>query len=337
MFDQASPRVSAAYASQHPQLEGAADRELFGTSVRAAGRFVAVTTGSGPDVNLAAGAAHGLTVGSRWAVYPPGTKKADPARALDGSPSRQRRALTSTATPDAGFDTASIAVGARAAEESHDYGDLRLKVELVDVATGQADVATTLKCRIKDSPLLSEAGAEADVRVYLLPAGEPQSRGGAAPMLGNLAAPTWAILGRDGQPLTPTGPLGDDDSHSRLLSNLETIARYQNTLAIVNANPSNVLTDKVDLILLRKSSAGEWVPAESGPDRQPIFHAGDPIAFRIVNTHNKPIFATILDFGLTYRIFQVYPLPNSQPAQQKGTFEFGTRGGRDRAGDARGV
>ena len=143
-------------------------------------------------------------------------------------------------------------------------------------------------------------------------------------MLGNLAAPTWAILGRDGQPLTPTGPLGDDDSHSRLLSNLETIARYQNTLAIVNADPSNVLTDKVDLILLRKTSAGEWVPAESGPDRQPIFHAGDPIAFRIVNTHNRPIFATVLDFGLTYRVFQVYPLllePCSPRAAGKGQRE----------------
>jgi len=328
IFDLASTRVTACYSAQHPQLEGAADRVVFGATMQTPEHFVAVKPANSKSVTLAAGAAHGLTVGSIWAIYPPGTRRADPKRVLVRATIDRVDATTSVAMIKS-KQAPTIPAGARATEEEHDFGGLRLVVELVD-QTGDSSAVRDIRARLDDSKLLRVADKEAGVRVYLLPAGNAKDRRGVVPTLGKLTAATWAIVGGDGQVLTPTGTIGQEDSHARLVSNLETIARYRNARDIVNSDRGNVLQGKVDLILLRKNAQGDWVPARPNRDNQVVFIAGEQMGIRIINRHTEPIYPTVLDLGLTFQIAQIYPTANSQPALGAGIpFDYGTRSGEE--------
>src|ERR1700761_3916213 len=73
VFEVAAPRVSSRYSTQHPQIEGARDQRLFGDAPLEPMRFLPVRQENGRVV-LGAGAACGMTAGSTWAVYAPGTK-----------------------------------------------------------------------------------------------------------------------------------------------------------------------------------------------------------------------------------------------------------------------
>jgi Caspase domain len=312
VFDQASPRVSAIYRSQHPQLEGSADRVLFGAEVRAPGPFVAVKGITGREITLAAGAAHGLAARSVWTVFGPGAKVADPALALVRATISRVGGVTSVAILDDGFDPATIPPGAKAAEEAHDYGDLRFSVQIVDLAGADDDGA--IAGLVAASRILRLAADEADARVYLSPA---------------IDGPTWTIVGRDGQPLAPPGSIGDEASRRRLVDHLEAIARHRNVRNLANADPADALKGKVDLILLRNDGRGSWSPAEPDRDGRVVFRDGERIALRILNKSTKPIYATVLDLGLTYRISQVYPVENSKPAQLVSSLDFGLRPGEE--------
>ncbi len=77
IFERAAARVNAANNAQHPQMEGKADREIFGVREVVPTRFLRVTARDGATVTLSAGAAQGVTTGSVYAIHPQGTK--DPA------------------------------------------------------------------------------------------------------------------------------------------------------------------------------------------------------------------------------------------------------------------
>jgi hypothetical protein len=74
IFEQVATGVASRYATQHPQMEGALDREVFGVREIQPMRFIPVRSRAGEVTVLSAGAVHGITRGSRFAVYPAGTK-----------------------------------------------------------------------------------------------------------------------------------------------------------------------------------------------------------------------------------------------------------------------
>ena len=66
VFEPAKTQVTAVQPRQHPQIEGARDRELLGVLDIQPMRFAPVRRrGWGDQVTLGAGAAHGMTVGSQ--------------------------------------------------------------------------------------------------------------------------------------------------------------------------------------------------------------------------------------------------------------------------------
>ena len=67
VFESAAVRTTTTYSNQHPQLEGDADRELFGTRRFSPMRHVKVSDVRPKQIKLAAGAAHGMTAGSIYA------------------------------------------------------------------------------------------------------------------------------------------------------------------------------------------------------------------------------------------------------------------------------
>jgi hypothetical protein len=319
LFEKARAQITGVYPVQHPQLEGARDRELFGINDIVPMQFVPITQRSGNEVTLSAGLAHGMSVGSRFGVYPATTKQTSPQSRLGQLLITKVTGLTSTARIEQTNDDASITTGARAFEEEHDFGDFALKVELMPPAGDLAGFAERLKQRISPSRMirLATTGDVPYARAHLI---APRSGAGPtdpAPQLGALSEPTWAVVGGGGELLMPPRRAADPAATNIIVENLEKIARYSNLLAIKNPNADNPLDGvididstpfrKVDFMLLRKNGGGTWEPAQPDRTGRIVYRAGERLAFRIVNRQTLPLFINVLDFGVTAAVTPIYP------------------------------
>jgi hypothetical protein len=78
-MDTVKAKVTARYPSQHPQLEGpGAEQFLFSDRSQKAAPYTLATLAAGGRVALAVGQVHGVTEGSVYSVYGPGTKNFGP-------------------------------------------------------------------------------------------------------------------------------------------------------------------------------------------------------------------------------------------------------------------
>lgn len=333
VFERASARVTAAHPRQHPQAEGARDREVFGTHDIELMRFVPVKARAGDQVTLAAGAAHGLAVGSRWAVYPQDTN-----RAGHETPSLGRveitgvRAVSASARILEEVSPGAIVAGSRAIEVTHNYGEMRLVVDIYPAPTDHGTLAQALKQEIEDSRLLRlRAGDEpedaADMRVYLIEPRDEIAEGAPVPQLGVVQQTTWAVVA-SGELAMPTHPVADPDAVALLRGNLERLARYRNTLALQNPNLESPLRSKVGLRLRRRAPDGDWMTV--GDDGQAVFEVDDLVAFEITNRHSAPLYVSLLDLGLTGGITLLFP-PNrpSEKLEPGTTIIYGQRPGQE--------
>jgi hypothetical protein len=313
VYERASARVTACQPRQHPQLEGRIDCIVFDTQDFEPLRFVPVEACVGSRITLGAGAAHGLTVGSRWAVYPQGTKAVTPETTRSGLVEITAvHAVTSDARLLGPAPSGSITAGCRAIEEAHAYGDMRLVVD-VQAAPGNEESLEDLKKCIGESRLLDIASGEAsskaaDIRIYLIPPRVKIQAGDPVPELDKIETTSWAAVGRNGKLVMPAHPINEPGVTKLLLDNLEKLSRYRNALALTNPNPDSPLKGKVAFVLKQRRKDGSWEEARPDPvSGQVVFHQDDPIAFEIANKHTEPIYVSVLDFGLTGGISLVYP------------------------------
>jgi hypothetical protein len=311
VYERASARVTAYHPRQHPQIEGRQDRLVFDTRDAEPLRFVPVKAREGSGVTLGAGAAHGLTAGSQWAVYPQGTKTVSPETVRSGLVEITAvHAVTSDARIVGPEPSDLITAGCRAVEEAHACGSMRL---VVDVQPAPASELEALKTQIRASRLLDLASGDAsakaaDIRVYLLPSRAAANAGDPVPELGRIEKPTWAAVGRDGRLAMPAHPADEPGVIDVIVENLEKRSRYRNALALTNPNPDSPLRGKVAFVLKRQREDGSWEEAQIDPaSGHVVFHEDDPIAFEIANRHTAPIYVSVLDFGLTGAISLLYP------------------------------
>ncbi len=328
VFEVAAPQVTGRYPSQHPQLEGARDLQVFGISELEPMRFVPARPGAAGGVTLAAGAACGMSEGSAWLVYPPGTKSlASGARPQARVEVTRVRALES----DARLLEGEVgAAGGRAVEHTHRYGEARFDVEIDAGAKRLPDAVAALRAGVAASPLLSLRHGEgtAAARVYLLPARGGAVAGDAVPAAGALAADSWAVVGADGELSMPVHAAAEPGVVGLLLENLEKRARYRAAMEL--ADPGGPLSGRVQLAVLGR--VGErWV--ERGVDEQgvtvaePVFRVGERIAFKIAHCHPSPLYFYLHDFGMTGAISLVYPAMGGE--QKAASRDTATRVGAD--------
>jgi hypothetical protein len=309
VFERASVAVSSRYRDQHPQMEGdARDREVLGTKVVEVMPFVSVSERSDGSVTLQGGAAFGLAPGSQWDVYPEGSKEATPGLRLGRVRVEELRALSSRASLLEEARPGAIVPGCRAVEAVHAFGDQRLGVE-VRGPTEAAGVTKELEVDVDASPYLRVAPTEAaDLRVYLLPPRTGAAEGDPVPQLGRIDRASWAAVGRDGRLAMPVHPVDEPGAAETVRSNLERIARYRSAVALTNPDPGAILRGKVDFVLQARGPDGAWADATpTAAGGTVVFAEGDRIALRITNGHTDPVYVSVLDFGLTGRIAQVYP------------------------------
>ncbi len=331
IFERASINVTAHYPCQHPQMEGARDRELFGIYDIKPTRFISVRERERDRITLAAGAAHGMTVHSKWAIYPQGTKQITKDTHRIGLVEiTDVSAVTSVAWISEETENGIIEVNSRAVEEEHFYGEMRLKVE-IRVPRIYQDASNKLAERIRKSALLClvEAGEIADVRAYVIGSRTDVGIGDPVPQLKVVDKPVWAVVGQDGKLIMPIHDINEAGVVSILCDNLEKVARYRQAIVLRNPNEESLLKGKIDFILKRQKIDGTWEVAE--PDNASgyiIFEEGEHISCEIINHHDSPVHVSILDFGLTGAVTLFYPISGSNEQLEQGrSIQIGVRKG----------
>ncbi len=346
VFEATAAGVTAHNGRQHPQMEGAVDREIFGVRDIEPMRFIRVTNRDGRTVRLAGGAIHGITVGSKWGAYPARAKTADPGTKIGTIEIRSVGPATTEATILDETGEGAIDDTARAVVEEHNYGDLRLTYALKADPSLREEVEV-LRAALGEKAQLREAEGDepADVTLYLIAPRESAGARDPAPQLGAISEPTWAAIGTDGLLAMPTKALGewagDEKGHGGLPHNLCLLAGAMRALELDNPDPNSALKGKVSLELLRGAptedgvswsvakpeSAGGQIVYESGgtdADGKPVY--GDFIAFRITNGHAERVYVTLLNIDSAGAVSVVYPPRGAEgPVEPGQTFDYGNR------------
>lgn len=298
VFETVSAQVTAYNAVQHPQLEGPADRAIFGVTEITPQAFVAVTARTGQRVTLSHGAAMGVTVGSTYAVHAAGTKT--PSGASLGTltiTAVQPFAAEAQVTQEANADA--IVAGTRAFETSHAYGAQAMAVQL-DAPEGPERTAMTAALAASTRVALARDSDAVAARICLLAPRTQLSESTPVPQAGALDAPAWAVVGAAGDLLMRLKAPGDV---ATVVANLERVAQAQRVLATTNPNPQSALRGAVTFEVLRQGPGGTWLPAVPDPDGgHLVFAAGDEVRFQVTSRHPKPVHVAFVDIGLSSAI-----------------------------------
>ncbi|MBD2452334.1 caspase family protein [Nostoc sp. FACHB-152] len=328
IFQRVSTQVTGYKSVQHPQMEGAQDREFFYVDDIEPMRFVSIVNRKDNKVILGAGAAHGMTEKSEWAIYHETTKQiGNETLKLGKVKITAVRAVTSDAQILEENQVGVITVGSRATEEAHFYGEMSLKVN-IQVPPDYDAAKKELIELIKESKLLrfAQEGETADVMVYIIAPRSEVSSDAPVPQLGVVNQPTWVLVGNSGQVLMPTCPVDRVGATTTLRENLEKIVRCKSVLALENPNSQSLLKNKVKLTLKQQAGDGNWIEAQ--PDKnsgQIVFENGDRLILEVENLHNASIYIYILDLGLAYGVTQIYPIKGANQEFQPGKHNIGIR------------
>lgn len=331
IFQRVSIEVTKNKSTQHPQLEGARDREFFNVHDIKPMRFVSIGDRKDNKVILNAGAAHGITQESEWAIYPEATKQIDKKTPKLGKVKITAvHAVTSDAEILQENPVGVITVGSRATEEAHCYGNMLLKVN-IQVPTDYDAAKEKLIEQIQESKLLrfAQEGETADLMVYIIASRTEVSSDAPVPQLGVVNQPTWVVVGSNGQVIMPTRPVNEVGATIKLRENLEKIVRCKSLLAL-ERDTKSLLNNKVKLTLKRQADDGSWVEAQPDDNSgQIVFEDGDRLVLEVENLHNDPIYIYILDLGLAYGVDQIYPRRGANQEFQKGKHNIGIRRGEE--------
>ncbi|MEW6733819.1 MAG: hypothetical protein AB1489_20995, partial [Acidobacteriota bacterium] len=305
IFEQVSLQLNREFHRQHPQMEGHLDRELLGINDINPMKFVLVKQRYGNEVVLAAGAAHGLTINSQWAIYPSQTKQINEVTKLGLIKITQVQPTISKARIISEVQPNSVAKNSRAVAEMHAYGEMHLSVD-INVPQNYQENSIELLNIIEKSPSLSATKEAAKAIIYLLTPRKEVSAQDYVPQLKKITEPIWAVVGQDGQLLMPIQPIAKHNAIAQIRDNLEKIARYQYTLALRNENSK--LKSSIEFAIKRQTKDKQWVLAAANNNGgQIVFQDGEYIALKLTNNYTDPVYIAILDFGITGSVNILYP------------------------------
>lgn len=290
IFDLTAAKVTAYNPIQHPQMEGTADKCVFGVTDLTPSPFVRVTAREGQSVRLAAGQATGVTVGSSYAVHGPEAKRSDAATALGTVVVRSVTPFEASADITSETTAGGITAGARAFETSHAFDDQRLVVDCAGdaVTSAFADVL-----RGTGRVALADPGMAAAIRIYQLMPRSSVGPGDPVPQAGPLSEPRWAVVDTSGELLMPLKPLADT---ATVVENLDKIARFRQALAFDNP-AAGALRGRVSIDIEREVASGGFAPAFDPARGLATLDEGQLFRLRLRNDDARPLFASVVYFA----------------------------------------
>jgi hypothetical protein len=330
VFERVYAAVTGANDKQHPQLEGAVNRVIFGVETVEPLRYLLVSSRSGDEVVISGGAAHGVREGSSWSILAPGDR--GEGEVLGSVEVTEVRATESTARiVEESAPGSSVQAACRVMETAHPWADFRMPVHAVP-GPGHGELRGALHSALEASFLLRPVvdPEEARVLVHLLepsagdraedvPDGQPPSASmdppppDQPPSIPDLAEPAWVTFSRVGSLRMPPQPVGETE---RLVKNLERLARYQQVMALENPDRGSELAGRVKVDLLRappappqaRTDPASFVIAEPEISGGSVtMEEGDRIAFRIHNNSGEDLYLNAINLGLTGRVQRFYP------------------------------
>lgn len=328
VVERAAIRVTGQFPHQHPQLEGARDREVLGRRELVPMRFVPVTrrralSEESDAVVLDAGAVHGVVPRSCWDVFPQASREPRPEDRLGHLRVGSVGAVESQAEIVGERAPGAIAVGARAVERERPVEAPRLRVGV----EGGDDRAAAVAQHLGASPLLRLCLAT-EHRDVVLRRLEPGSAS-TIPVLCDLGRRAWIVTDPlDRLLMSPR--LDHSAVEKSLRDDLERWARYRALIALQQTDLDDPLRSTIELRLRRRSSAGAWVDADAASGAQPSFEEGEELSLSVRHRHDRPLYVAVYDLGLSGAVQLLYPVPGARdPLQPHQLLELG--GGEDDA------
>jgi hypothetical protein len=318
LIERVTDDVTRRQRNQEPQLEG--DRDLLlmsGVPVRPPQPYVE-TQLQGEKLYLSAGRLQGVTEGSLYSLHPPGggPGKTEPLAGARVEAVQLARAVLKLDPPPANNRPPESLRGARAFEVMHDFGDLRLKVAVRDLASTPAgrEVAERLKSSDMAS-MISDVAQGWDVRVCrdncpdeTLPPGEPAVKftGGFTLQRSDGSVVVRAL---DGVGVVETIRLAlEREARWRFIKELESendpdvrIRIRLVPVADVEINPKTGLASKA------RKLAPEMARGEGG---QLVLREGDFVMLEIMNLGSEDVWVSVLDINGDGAVSPLWPHPD---------------------------
>ena len=301
--DRVRAEVSALFPSQVPEMEGAlADAVLFSGSASPAEPYVLVSPRAGGGVDVSAGAAHGLTLGSTLDVYPPATRTFGKDVRRSGRIELVRvEAFTSQGRVIDGRVTESLS---RAALRDRAFADYKLRVYYEQPEA--SSVLRAVKAKLAEYSNVVPATDERSCDLILR-----QDQG------------EIVTEAADASPRSPRVPTSLANAADRVV---EQVLQWVKWYAVLNLKNPNA-----------PFQAGLGFTPEPGPDR--LVPAGRQLDVKVQNLSTEGLFVTVLDLSTDGSISVVFPAPGASeqvPAKswsQLRRIEFFVPEGRDSVQD----
>jgi hypothetical protein len=294
IMDNVMGSVTANYPSQHPQLEGIQiDQHVFSDRSSAADLYFVVQPAGAQKATLQAGSAQGMTTGSVFDVFRPGTKVFDGAAkpiasiaitSVD-SFSSSAKVLSGGPIPDA----------SRAIERQHNFGNLKLRV-FVDGSTPK------LEALKREIPQLGHAELAGEPETSHLQLREQRGR--------------ILVLGADSTTFSTPVPTSAPDAVDRVVGQISQWAGWFNTLSIQNSQPGMQIEMSLKAV-------------RDGQTRDPFITVGRPeiltyedekVEVTLKNPTRRDLYVGIIDLSTDGTIDVIYPtVEGASPVLKAGT------------------
>lgn len=176
LFDRVAPQVTELArkedGNQVPQMEGRTDRVLFGLTEFAPVSPVRITERARVNVRLDAGAMHGVTKGTVFAVHPEGAKSGADSPLLGRVQVWQVQGTTSRARILTESSDGAIVAGSRAVSSAQDSFAMALAIENGDRRSALAGMVTLEVLRRGDDGTFTPVAAATDETAPSFDSGE---------------------------------------------------------------------------------------------------------------------------------------------------------------------
>jgi len=296
IMDVVKTRVSARYSTQNPQLEGPGeDQFVFSARSQVSMPYVLAKPTGNDEVILEAGQVHRVTIGSKYDLYPPGTKSFD-----ESVKPIVKLEVTSV---DVNKSIGKIKEGqmindaARAVEREHYWPDPVLGVFFMDL--DKSKTLQNIKAKLAKYKHITSIETDSGYDL-LLQDYEDETDG------------KRYIITEDGdpKPISPRVAVTDPDVVSRVVEQVTHWAKWFNTLRIKNNDP------KIDVKFEIKLSQ-EGRDSEAGFNNQEVSNTlieGEKFNIEVINNSDENLYIALLDLSSDGSVSVIYP--------RRGTEEF---------------
>lgn len=324
--EQTAIRVTAHFPHQHPQLEGAIDRQILGRREVKPMRFVPITHRHERRVELAAGAVHGVVPGSRWEVFAPGARSTDRDGNLGHITARKVGAVDTVA--EVAGENQAIVAGCRAVEVERPWHAPRLRVRVIGSEEETAQLAEDLRT----SALLHLASPTEPWDATLRQMQPDEQEKASWPALqGRSSRPVWIATDPAEQLLMSPRLANARAVNEPIRRHLESWARYRALVELRQHDLDDPLCDTIELELFHdRGTAGPWRKPDAASGGQALFHEGDRLAIRLRHHHERPLHIAVLNLGLSGAVHLLHPIRGARDPLQPGQLLELGRHGHDR-------